>query len=186
VDFGTKTDIPKSWGLGGLGGCLAPCRELRRFSGAQQERGREGPLRGFPSPQFLPSSRAGDLPSSSLSVGGKRGGWCILCTYVFRTSCCAALVRFVQESYTLPRGFGELSLKPRAWPWSTTLSARWRGLRDRVCIVSAGREVRSVSRRRRRRTGYSSRLCPRRSGSCCRTRRSRSRATVAFTDHPAT
>jgi hypothetical protein len=47
VDFGTKTDIPKSWGLGGLGGCLVPCKELMRFFGAQQERGHKGPLCGF-------------------------------------------------------------------------------------------------------------------------------------------
>jgi hypothetical protein len=51
-----------------LGGCLAPCRELRRFSGAQQEK---GPLRGFSPPQFLPSSRA---EGHRLSEGGKRGG----------------------------------------------------------------------------------------------------------------
>jgi hypothetical protein len=49
----------------GLGGCLAPCRELRRFSGAQQEK---GPLRGFFPPQFLPSSRA---EGHRLSEGGK-------------------------------------------------------------------------------------------------------------------
>jgi hypothetical protein len=51
----------------GLGGCLAPCRELRRFSGAQQEK---GPLRGFSPPQFLPSSRA---EGHRLFEGGKQG-----------------------------------------------------------------------------------------------------------------
>jgi hypothetical protein len=73
VDFGTKTDIPKSWGLGGLGGCLAPCRELRRFYGAQQERGREGPLRGFPPPPIPPKQPSRRSPFI-VSLCGRQAG----------------------------------------------------------------------------------------------------------------
>jgi hypothetical protein len=92
VDFGTKTDIPKSWGLGGLGGCLAPYRELRRFSGAQQERGHKGPLRGFPPNSSQAAEQ--EIPLHCLSLWeASRGGWCILYTYVLSARCCAAIAR---------------------------------------------------------------------------------------------
>jgi hypothetical protein len=63
-------DVLKSWGVGGLGGCLVPCKELRRFSGAQQERGCEGPLRGFAPPVIPPKQPSRRSPVIVSLCGG--------------------------------------------------------------------------------------------------------------------
>jgi hypothetical protein len=65
-------DIPESWGLGGLRGCLAPCRESRRIFGGQQEHGHEGPLRGSPPPNSSQAAKW-EIPLHRLSLLGVCG-----------------------------------------------------------------------------------------------------------------